>query len=265
MIGEVRPPRDSLSITLSVWKALFLREAVTRLSNNRLAWLWLLFDPIVRILLMLFIFVVVHVRTMNGIDIAVWLMAGMLSFSMYSKTANQTQNAVGSNQALFSYRQVKPVDTALVRAVLDGFLETLVAITLLSGAALFGRDTIPHDPLLVLAAFFGLWLVGTGFGLVTSVVGELIPELGKVINIAMTPLYFASGVIIPLRAIPEPYLGWLFLNPLADGVEIARQGFSPYYQAVPEASLSYMFLFAISMVFIGLALHIRFSEKLVAR
>lgn len=257
--------RTSTNITLSVWKALFLREAVSRLSAGRAAWLWLLLDPLIQIVFLLFIFSIIRMRTVGGIDTVVWLMVGMLAFLMFRRTATQTQNAVGSNQGLFTYRQVKPVDTVLVRAALEGFLTVLVAIILFGGAILFGVGVIPDDPLFVLEAFFGLWLLGMGFGLMASVASELIPELGKVIGFVMTPLYFASGVMIPIASVPQPYRDWLLLNPVAHGLDAARLGFAPYYHVVPELSIAYLYGFALVTIFLGLALHIRFATRLVTQ
>jgi capsular polysaccharide transport system permease protein len=258
-------PRTPLDITVSVWKALFLREAVTRLSTGRAAWLWLLLEPLVHIVMMLFIFVVIRMRVIGGIDTTLWLMVGMTAYLMFQRTSRQTQNAVVSNQGLFTYRQVKPIDTVLVRAALEGFLTILVAVILFSSAALFGISDLPYDPLAVLEAFFGLWLVGMGFGMITSVVGELIPELEKIIDFFMTPIYFASGVIFPIADAPQPYRDWLFLNPIANGLEAARLGFAPYYHSAPEVSIAYIYGFALVTIFLGLALHIRFSAKLVAQ
>lgn len=257
--------RTSASITLSVWKALFLREAVSRLSAGRAAWLWLLLEPMVHVVFLLFIFTVIRMRSVGGIDTTVWLMVGLLAFLMFKRTATQTQNAVGSNQALFTYRQVKPVDTVLVRAALEGLLTVLVANILIGGAALFGIVTLPEDPLSVLEAFFGLWLLGMGWGLIASVASELIPELGKVIGFVMTPLYFASGVMFPITIAPPPYRDWLLLNPLVHGLEAARLGFAPHYHAVPELSIAYLYGFALVTIFLGLALHVRFATRLVAQ
>ncbi len=257
--------RTSTGITFSVWKALFLREAVSRLSAGRAAWLWLLLDPLIQIVFLLFIFTIIRMRTVGGIETIVWLMVGMLAFLMFRRTATQAQNAVGSNQGLFTYRQVKPVDTVLVRAALEGFLTILVAIILFGGAILFGIGVVPEDPLFVLEAFFGLWLLGLGFGLMASVAGELIPELGKVIGFVMTPLYFASGVLIPIASVPQPYRDWLLLNPVAHGLDAARLGFSPYYHAVPELSITYLYIFSLVLIFFGLALHIRFATRLVTQ
>lgn len=257
--------RTPVAITLSVWEALFLREAVSRLSAGRAAWLWLLLEPVAHIVFLMLIFAIIRMEVVGGVDTAVWLMVGLLAFFMFKRTAIQAQNAVDANQALFAYRQVKPVDTVLVRAALEGFLMALVAILLFGGAGLFGLDIVPADPLAVLAAFAGMWLVGLGFGLMASVAIELVPEFGRFFGLTMAPLYFFSGVIFPLADVPQPYRDWLLLNPLAHGLEAARLAVAPYYHAVPGLSLAYPYSFALLSIFLGLALHVRFAARLIAK
>jgi capsular polysaccharide transport system permease protein len=264
-VAANRTLRSPLDITLSVWKALFLREAVNRLSRERTAWLWLLMEPVMHIVFLMFIFTVIRLRVVGGIDTAVWIMVGLLAFFMFRRPAQQGINAVGANQALFTYRQVKPVDTVLVRACLEGFLMILVVVILLAGARLYGLAVVPADPLAVLEAFVALWLVALGFGLVASVAGELVPELGRFIGMTLRPLYFFSGVIFPLERIPQPYREWLMLNPVAHGLEATRLGFAPHYKAVPETSVAYMYGFAVVAIFLGLALHRRFATRLVTQ
>ena len=260
-----RSGRSPLSITLSVWKALFLREAVGRLFSSRAAWFWLLAEPVFHVSYMLFVYTVIRVRAIGGIDIVLWLMVGMLGFFMFRRTSIQVGNAISANQSLFVYRQVLPIDTALVRAGLEGLVMAAVTGLLFMGAALLGHSVAPADPVEVLEAFFGLWLVGVGFGLMSSVAVELVPELGRLLKLAMMPLYLVSGVILPLSAVPEPYRGWLMLNPVAHGLEAARVSFAPYYHAVPETSVVYLYAFALTLAFFGLALQRRFALRLVTQ
>lgn len=257
--------RTPTSVTLSVWKALFLREAVNRLRTGRAAWLWLLLEPVIHIVSLMVIFTIIRMRTVGGIDIAVWLMVGMLAFFMFNRTATRAMNAISANRALFTYRQVTPVDTVLVRVSLEGFLMVLIAIILFGGAGLFGLDIIPVDPLAVLEAFFGLWLIGAGLGLIASVTTELIPEAGKAIEFSSKPVYFLSGAIFPISIVPPPYREWLILNPVAHGLEAARLGFAPHYHAIPELSISYLYECALVTIFLGLALHHRFAMRLVTQ
>lgn len=265
VVGSVRAPRSGISVTAAVWRALFLREALTRLFGARASWLWLLAEPVFHVSFMVFVYAGIRVRSIGGIDAVLWVMAGLLAFFMFRRTSVQVSNAVNANQALFVYRQVKPVDAALVRAVLEGLLLVTISCILLSGAALLGYSVLPTDPLAVLEAFAGLWLLGLGFGLIVSVATETVPEIGRIIQMAMMPLYLISGVIFPLSAVPEPYRGWLMLNPVAHGVEAARLGFAPNYHVTPELSLAYLYGSGLGVLFVGLALYRRFSVKMMTQ
>ena len=114
--------------------------------------------------------------------------------------------------------------SVLVRSALETFLGIIVAILLLAGAGLFGYPVIPFDPLTAMFGFVGVLLCGLGLGLILSVVVELVPELGNIVGILFTPLYFLSGVIFPLSLIPSQYREWVFYNPFAHGIELLRDG-----------------------------------------
>jgi capsular polysaccharide transport system permease protein len=255
--------RSPYAVTFDVWRALFLREALDRLFDMRAAWFWLLMEPLMHITFITFVYTVIRVRTIAGIDSAVWIIVGMLAFFMYRRTAVQVMYAVESNQPLFAYRQVKPFDVAFMRAALEAFLMIIVSFVILAAAGLFGHNSLPHDPLLVAVALFGLWLFGVGYGLVTSVLIALVPETEHILKIAMMPLYLISGTIAPLVSVPQPYLGWLLFNPLAHGLELVRQGFGNEYYVMPGVSMCYLYAWAGGSVFLGLALYRRFARQLV--
>ncbi|WP_206434390.1 ABC transporter permease [Iodobacter ciconiae] len=255
--------RSSPAITLAVWKALFLREAVSRLFSGRATWFWLLAEPVFHVTYLIFIFTGIRVHNIGGIDTAVWIMTGMLAYFMFTRTGIQVMNAISANRALFTYRQVKPIDTLLVRSSLEGLLMMIITTTLLIGAAIFGHSVTPSDPLSVIQAFLGLWLVGLGFGLVTSIAIELIPELSHLIRLIMMPLYFISGAMFPISSVPQPYRDWLLLNPIVHGLEATRLGFAQNYHAITELSIAYIYYFALVSIFLGLALHRRFASKLI--
>jgi capsular polysaccharide transport system permease protein len=257
--------RKPLSVSFSVWRAIFLREALDRLFDMRAAWFWLLAEPVLHIGFIAFVFAVIRVRAVGNADFVVWIMVGLLAFFLFRRTAVQVTYAVDSNRPLFTYRQVKPFDPAIARAVLEAFLMSIISTVILVTAALLGHDTIPGDALLVMQAVFGLWLFGFGYGLVASVLMELVAEMEHVLKILMMPLYLISGVIWPLAAVPQPYRDILMINPIAHGLELARLGFFPYYHTVPGLSMQYLYAWAVISVFLGLMLYRRFALQLVMR
>jgi capsular polysaccharide transport system permease protein len=248
--------RSPWRITLSVWHALLLREAVARMFGRRAAVVWLLLEPVAGIAFLLLIF--------SGMDTLLWLSSGLLAFYLFRRTAIQGASAVGANQALYTYRQVKPVDTVLTRCVLEGALMLVIAMLVFSALGLIGVPLQLHDPLQVMASLLGLWLLGVGWGLGVSVATELVPESANLLNLLMMPLMLISGAIFPLSAIPYPWREWLMYNPVAHGIEGVRAGISPYYHHVPELSLNYLLGFALVLVFLGLVLQRRFRSQLVS-
>ena len=254
---------SSIKTILLVWKALFLREALDRIFGARFSWFWLFLEPVTHIAFFAFIYTVIRVRHVGGIETAMWLMIGMTAFFTFRRTAIQGMNAVDNNQSLFYYRQVKPVDAVFMRAGLEAFLMSIILILLVAGSMLFGFKITPENPMMIISAFSSLWLFGLGFGLITSVIKGLVPEFNLVVKFLMRPLYFLSGVIIPIASIQHPYREWLMLNPIVHGVEAARLGFAPYYHSAPEVDLTYLWLSALLAVGFGLLLHRNYAQKIV--
>lgn len=257
--------RNPLSVTTSVWQAIFLREALDRLFDMRGAWFWLLVEPVLHIGFIAFIFSAIRVRTVASSDIFVWITVGMLAFFLFRRTAIQVMYAADCNRPLFAYRQVKPFDAAIVRAALEAFLMILVAIVILALSALLGHDVLPADPLMVVWVALGLWLCGVGYGLVASVLMALVPETEHILKLLMMPLYLVSGVVWPMVSIPQPYRDVLMLNPVAHGLELLRQGFATYYHAVPDSSAAYLYIWVVGSLLLGMLLYRRFSRQLVMK
>lgn len=259
------PKRSSLSIMLSVWQALFLREALARISGGRARWFWVFAEPIAHKVFIIFFMVVLRQRVVAGMDVLIWVTVGMLTFFMFRRPAAQGMEAINANQSMFAYRQVRPADTVIVRAALEGFLMLLIGMLVFSILALLNRNIMPEDPLMVIGAVFGMWLFGLGFALALSVPTELVEEIDKLVKFLMMPLYLISGVIFPISMVPYPFNEWLLFNPLLHGVEAARAGFSSSYHAVPQLDLGYLYQAAVLLIFIGLAFHVRFSSRLIAK
>lgn len=215
---------------------------------------------------MLFIFTVIRVKVVSGIDVLAWLIIGLTFISVYKRTSSQVQNAISANRNLFTYRQVKPIDALLTRAFLEGFLAAvIITITCIGAIFLVNVELVPDDMGLVLFSFFGLWLMGLGYGMICSVAIQMIPETGKLFGVASTPIFMTSGAILPIHSISEPYRSWILYNPLVHGLESARLGVSSYYHVVMGTNLAYLYQCALVAIFLGLALNVRFENKILTQ
>lgn len=250
--------------TLMVWKALFLKDALARFFGSRGAWAWLLIEPVTHILGMSFIYALIKKGTMGGVQMQTWIMTGLLSFFLFRRTAVQVLHGIDCNKAFFAFRQVRPFDAAICKAGVEAFSMFWVGIIISIAFIFAGYDLMPDNVLLVLAGMFGLWLLGLGYGLISSVMMRLIPDSGFILQIIMMPLMIISGIILPISAIPEPYRQYLLYNPLLHGIEEVRLGFWSIYHTV-NTSMSYLYFWAMVLLVTGLALYRALETRLVTQ
>lgn len=260
-----RPPRPPLVVTLCVWRALMLREALARLFATRISWAWVLFEPVFHVAYLLALYAAVRIHAVGNLDTPVWIMVGIQTYFLFRKTADHVAGAPADNSALFAYRQVKPVDTLIARALLEGVTWLVVTSLLAGGLALWGHPFAPDTPLTMIAAWVAMWLLGTGFAMIVSASTALMRETRQMLHIVLRPLYLISGVMFPLATLPAPWRQVLMLNPLAHGVELARMGLSRGYHAVPETDAGYLWGWVLVVVGLGLSLQLTLAHKVAAR
>lgn len=258
--------RSPLQVTLHVWHALFMREAMARITGDRLGWAWVFLEPIAHLIIFIGIRQLMgRIRHISGAEFIPWFIVGMLTFLLFSVVMNRSINAITSNRALFAYRQVHPVDTILVRAVLEGLLKTLVFGLVVVGASLLDIFLVPADALFAVFIWFIMWCFGFGAGLVLSVPVTSIQEFSKFVSMLTLPLYMLSGVMFPIQFMPRPVREFVLYNPLFHAVELMRSAFFPGYQMMQGISLQYLVFWTLSLLLLGLMLQIRFKARLMAQ
>lgn len=260
-----RPSRSSLSVMCSALYALVLREAVTRISVERGAWIWMLLEPVEHVVFLMLWHGLIQHHLIPGINAPLFIGLGVLSFFMMRSVTTRGMDAVSANMALFSYRHIKAIDTVLARAFLEGFLYLLICVLLVLGCALFGVDVSMNDPLKVLGAFAMLWTFGLGLALTFSAFAKLVPEIGQVFKMAFGAVYYVSATLYPSSWVPASVRPLFFLNPIVSGIEMIRAGFFEAYHQPDLTSPGYLCGWSLVLVVTGLFLHVRFGKKLVER
>jgi len=259
-----RVARTPWQVTRSVWHAMFIREALARTMANRMAWFWMLFEPIAMIAIMVLIRTVVigRVRHIDGAEFVPWLITGLFGFHLVRENMMRPIGAIDGNQGLFAYRQVKPIDPVFIRCYLEGLLKTFVFLLFVIAGILLEFDLMPDEPLLALFFWLSLWLLGAGAGLTFSAIAGLVPEVAKIIRLLSLPLMIASGVIFPLNFVPHALLEYLMWNPIVHGLELLRGAFFASYRPVAGTSELYLWCWVLASGSLGLALHLRFEQRL---
>jgi capsular polysaccharide transport system permease protein len=256
--------RSAWQVQRSVWFALFLRELKTRFGGRWLGVFWALLEPLAHIAIMMLIFGYIRHRVLPGVDFAMFLLVGLVPFFMFKNLTLRGMEAVDSNRGLFGYRQVKPIDPLVSRAMLEVALYSAVYLIMLGFMAWIGYAVVPARPLELMGISTVLLVFGFGLGLLFAVATDELPNARSFIRISFMPLYLISGIIFPVSALPPQVLPWLLWNPILHAIEISRGYFFEQYHVLPAISGAYVAAWAIGALVLGLSLYRVRRHRLLA-
>lgn len=249
----------------SIWRALVLREATTRLALKRGGWFWVLAEPAEQIAYVMLLHGLLRHLAVPGVNVALFVGMGILPFVMMRNVTLRGIDAISANQALLTYRQIKPFDLVFARALLETLLYLLVGALLVGVCAGFGIDVSMASPLTVLTGCVLLAGFGFGLALTTVALAHVLPEVARIVRMAFGPLYLLSATMYPAALVPPVARPLFFLNPLVHGVEMVRAGYFGSYRAPDRVSPAYLALWTLTLLAVGLLLHVRFGRRLVEK
>ena len=244
--------RSPWEVQRAVLFALVLREMKARVGGQWVGAIWTLLEPLAHVLFILSIYTMLRGGSMPGVEVPVYLAVGLIPFFLFQHLATRLMDAISANRGLFSYRQVKPLDTLVSRATVEAVMNVLVYAVTLGLLGWMGYHVAPARPLEMLGINAILLLLGTGFGLFAAVVGHERPRLKGFVRMTMMPMYLASGAIFPLHMLPIEYLQWLLLNPVAHLLDLSRQAFLPAYVPLPGVNALYPALCTLGLLALAL-------------
>ena len=252
-----------LRLAAHVVHALVIREFKTRFGHFHFGYLWALAEPVAHVALLSVIFGLRSRTAPEGIDFPVFLATGLIPFLLFRRMVTRGMSTVEGNRALFSYRQVKPLDTLIARAVLEIVIYSVVFVVFLAGTGWLGFDAAVQDPLGVMAIFITLGLFGLGLGALACVLVTFFPDATQIIPLIMRPLYFISGIFFSIDRIPAEYRDYLMWNPVLHAIELIRES---YFQRIDTAygDPLYLIWFAAGSLSLGLLTFHVFRFRMVA-
>jgi capsular polysaccharide transport system permease protein len=260
-----RVRREGYAVQRAVLYALLLRELKTRFGGRWLGVYWALFEPLAQIVFLSLLFGALHNIILPGIDYPVFLLTGIVPFYLFRSLATRLMDGIDSNRSLFAYRQVKPIDTLIARALLEVGLYGAISVVMFAIFFTMGMQWWPAQPLEVFGLAIAVVAGGTGLGLALAVATNDFPQMRGVARILFLPLYLVSGVMAPMNVVPSDYRPLLLLNPLLHMVELSRATFLPSYRLLEGVSASYVAWCALVALTSGLALYYARRQQLMAQ
>lgn len=254
--------RSGLKVMGAAFHALLMRELQTRFGSFRLGYLWAPLEVLLQVAVYLIIFGAIMHRVMPGIDYMLFLVAGLVPYQMFSRIANRSLGAVEANQGLLMYRSVRHFDVIFARSFLELVIYFFTFVLLLTLLAFLGIGISFSHLDVVLLCWLTMFLFSLGFALIMMMIGYYGGEIGKVVSLLFTILYFTSGIMYSITIVPEPYVNYLLYIPFVHNLELIRHSLAPSY---PNYHIDFMYFikWMLTIDFIGLLMYKAFERDLI--
>lgn len=244
-------PLSALQKQKDVIFALYLREQMARFGRYSIGYLWALVEPIVHVTVLSVIFYAFSKKDSGSFDFPLFVMSGIMPWLLFKNTVNKTTQCISTSSSIFYLNTVRPIDLVLARAMLELNINIGCTIALITVFYFIGYDVHFDNFLLFLTANFLIFIMALGIGLFTSVAQCYKDEVSRIIAMCFRPLYLVSGIFFSINVIPDEYRDYLLLNPLINAIQLVREGYHENFHS-PYVSLSYLAMFSLSCLFIGL-------------
>lgn len=245
----------------NVVNALFLREIQTRFGSRKMGYFWAVVEPSVQILIFTFIHSAIGTAN-NGYDIAVFIAVGFLSFNFFKNIMMSCMSSFDANQALFNYRQVRPIHTIFSRVLVEFLIFIFVSFFFLFIGLYFNFDCSVSNLLNTILLLVWFVLFGASLGLLFAVIVSFYETFKKIVTLTSMPLMFISGLFYSLKDLPSNIQELLLYNPVLHFVEAIH---ASYINVLDDrfVDYTYMALWTIIPLFSALFIYLKAERKII--
>uniref|UniRef100_I2Q1X0 Transport permease protein n=1 Tax=Desulfovibrio sp. U5L TaxID=596152 RepID=I2Q1X0_9BACT len=203
-------------------------EFLSRYHGAQLGLLWGLVSPLATLAVYTFVFSVVFKPTWAGggeggvMGYALILFTGLAVFEVFAGCVNRTPRLLSEN-VNFIKKVLFPLEILPVGILCAGALESLVSLALVALGVLLTTGSLSWTVVFAPLAYVPLCMLTLGVCWFLAPIGVFLKDLGNIVGVAVQLYFFATPILYPLSAVPEPYRRLLALNPLHPVVDHLRR------------------------------------------
>lgn len=201
---------------------------ITQYKQTILGPLWFVFQPIMSIVIYMFIFGGLAGISTEGVPQPLFYMAGILLWNYFTDCFNASSNVFVNYRHLFEKvwfpRLILPISGS-VSGLLKLGVQFILFILIYLGC-LWINDTIHLTWVIVLLPVFLLMIAlhGMSWGLIVSSITYKYRDLQVLVGFMLQLFMYLTPVVYPLETIPDNYKFIVSLNPLSSIFETFKYG-----------------------------------------
>lgn len=237
-----------------------LREIRARYKQSILGFGWIIFNPLVQLLVYTFVFSVVFSFPTGGVPYSIFLFVGLLPWIYLQSSLSASATSLVDNANLLKKvrfpREILPYSVILAKGV-----DLFFSLLLLFGFMVFYQLPFYPSLLMALLVFIIQLFLMTGLSLFLSVANLFYRDIQYLTNLGLFVWMYLTPVFYPLSMVPGKYI-WVYkLNPMVGIIEGYRSAF--FNTPFDTGTIIWSGLFSILIFIVGY-LMFKNSEKVFA-
>lgn len=228
-------------------RMLVLRDLQKTYTKLRLGYLWTLLEPLGMSIVLWLVFSVLLSRHIGQQPYALFITVGILPWWWFTKGIAQSTRSFKRNTNALRI-SLLPTQIWVLRVVLVSMIEFIFSLPIIVLAMILTR-TMP-SPLIILfpVAIFVQFLLMYGLGLLVASGVAIVPDLARIVRIAMRALFYLSPVLYSITKIPDHIQPFAAVNPIVGILGLYRIGF---WSSEIETPWHYALSFGVILVIIA--------------
>ena len=189
-------------------------ELKSEIAGSHLSWLWWILDPLLFMLVYMFVALIVFGRGEQYFPIFIFF--GLTTWQFFSKTIKGSVKLVSANSSVVS-KVYLPKYLLVIQKMFNNGFKMIISLSIVLIMMIWFRVPLSLNVLYVVPLFIVLFLITFGISTLCMHFGVYVEDLANLITVGMQLLFYMSGIFynIPER-VPEPYATLLAKwNPIA--------------------------------------------------
>ena len=247
---------------------LFLLEEIvkknfsSKYKESVLGILWTILSPLLMMALFTIVFSTLFSRNID--NYAVYFLCGWCLFTFFSSSISVSMDALRGNKSILQ-RTPAPKYIFVLGGVLSEFLNFLITLILLL-IIMFITHAPFHFPILFCSIIpvILLFVMIVGLGLMLSIACVYYTDIKHLWSVISMMFMYASAIFYPIDIIPEPFRGYMMLNPLYWVIDQFRCFI--YRGIVPNGiNLINFLLLSLIILICGIIVFKKYGDKVVTK
>lgn len=239
--------------------ALLMREMATRFGREGLGFAWLVAEPLVFCLGVIFLWALTKptFNSEHGIQLAPFVMSGYMCLILIRHLINLLTPAIQANMGLLYHRLVTPMHILIARMVLEIGGATIAFVVLYLALLAIGQVGPPHNILLLYAGWGTVAFSGAGFALIMTGLVMRFEAMDRVVGLISYLMIPVSGAFFMVSWLPHSFQRIVMLVPFVHGTEAIR---AAIFGEFVETHYSFIYAIAAGAILHVLGLLLIFSS-----